>query len=578
MKKRKLLFTLLGRNKKELLSIFILDLILIIPGVMSPVFKGFFTDSILVDGNVGLFPSLLFLMLAVAAIGAFAFWLRRSCVLKLTVKIGLSGTSEYIRVKLYEPYPFFTQNDSVSVLSNSGNKELAAHDLTGDFLEFPVAIVSTVFYLTMMVKTDLFLVGCVLILLGFHWAADKFVEWIAGKFQTKAGTPSSRIQLEGEKLQANGLKNMLLFKSSSSETSFFVRLVRNKIAYIKSRQRKDSEEASKPFRDLPYVFFTNILLLICAVRIMNRDFSIGSYLAFESFALALFSSAEILRSTGGVLEKMEKYLKQHEKSVGDHAIETAIPRRNDRTLMEQPSKLRGFIEFKDVCFSHHGKTLLNHWNLTVKPGERAAIIDPGLSGKKAIIRLLQGLYTPDSGEITIDGIPVHEIHKAVFVGSVGCAGSHPYFFPVTVGENITLWDTAISHAHIRKILSDFSLNDYMDSLKGGYDYVVSENGGNLSGGQKETIELARAFLYSPSILIFEDATAALSVADNLNISNFLRPHYTVINATNLLYTIKSYDQIIVIEDGGKIVQGTHSELLETDNFYSREIGGADERG
>jgi ABC-type multidrug transport system fused ATPase/permease subunit len=127
-------------------------------------------------------------------------------------------------------------------------------------------------------------------------------------------------------------------------------------------------------------------------------------------------------------------------------------------------------------------------------------------------------------------------------------------------------------------LSDLCLNDYVDSLKGGYDYIVSENGNNLSGGQKETVELARAFLYSPGILIFEDATAALSVNDNMYISNFLKKGYTVINATNLLYTIKDYDKIIIFENGEITAQGTHSELLETDNFYSREMRVINERG
>jgi ABC-type bacteriocin/lantibiotic exporter with double-glycine peptidase domain len=443
MSEHKLLLALLCNNKKELTYIFILDLILIIPGVMSPVFKRFFADSILVSGNIALLPPLLFLMLIVAAIGTFAFWLRRSCVLKFAVKIGLSGTSEYIRGKLYEPYKFFSKNDGVSTLSNSANKDSAANYLTRDFLELPVAAVSTVFYLIMMVKTDLFLTACVLILLVINLIAGKFVEFITEKFETEKGPPSFKIQLEGEKIQANGLKNMLIFRSSSSETNFFAHLVRNKIAYVKSKRRKETEEASMPFDDIPYVFFANILLLRCAVRIMNRDFSIGLYLAFEFLTLAFFSSVGVLRYSGWVLERIEKALKLHEKFMGGSAV-ADVPQTDDKTPVEQPSKLKGLVEFKNVCFSDDGKTLLNDFSLTIKPGERTAIIGPGSSRKGAIIRLLQGLYTPKSGKVTIDGIPVGNIDRAVFVDNIGCVGSHPRFFPATIGENISLWDDGMS--------------------------------------------------------------------------------------------------------------------------------------
>jgi ABC-type bacteriocin/lantibiotic exporter with double-glycine peptidase domain len=138
-----------------------------------------------------------------------------------------------------------------------------------------------------------------------------------------------------------------------------------------------------------------------------------------------------------------------------------------------------------------------------------------------------------------------------------------------VSDNITLWDESVSDAEVYRAASDACIHEYIASLDGAYDYLLSENGSNLSGGQRQRLEIARALLYNPSIVLLDEATSAIDPVNRKIIEeNLIKRGCACIVVTHILSQVTDYDEIIVMEKGAIIQRGAHEELMRTSPFYA----------
>lgn len=554
-------------NKHVIFYIFILNILLFIPAALEPIFKRVFADYIITDGVTEWLPSLVLLMLGTAMLSAFITFMNKSCLLRLSNKIEISGYSRYMWTLLRSPLSLFHKKDSLRLISQAEASKGIANLLTRDFLELLFNLSSVIFYLIMMIRLDYMMATIVVALVVLIFIMSKLQQLLRSKLSPGTGQHPKLTVLErhDERISFTGLKNIETFKSTASETYFFQRLLGSKISIINAKQNHDIEEAYSPVEDLPVIVFLNILLLISALRMMDHSFSPGLYLAFQTYASAFFIPLSSVLSARKSFRKFGIHLQRFNQELDNG--KDASPRED--VSAASTGKLNGYIELKDVCFGYeHGAPVLQNISLSVTPGQRIALLGNSGSGKTTLLKLLQGMYEPDSGEIYIDGVNPARMDKRLFVNSIGCANQDITLFSASVRDNITLWDESVSDAEMYRAARDACIHEHISSLKGAYAYHLSENGNNLSRDQMQRLEISRALLYNPSVVLLDEVTGAIDSISRMVIArNLVNRGCTCVSAANMISQIMDYDEIIIMENGRITHRGTHDMLMRSSGLY-----------
>ena len=234
--------------------------------------------------------------------------------------------------------------------------------------------------------------------------------------------------------------------------------------------------------------------------------------------------------------------------------------------------LQGEVELKDVDFSYNNdKKILNKINLTAHKGQTIAIVGPTGSGTTTIINLLNKFYNIDSGKITIDGKDIDNFSMESLRKSVAVVLQDTYLFSVSVRENLRYGNLNATDEEIIRSAKLANAHHFIMQLEDGYDTVLSDNGSNLSQGQRQLLAIARAILSKSSILILDEATSSIDTRTEAFIQeamvNLMKGKTTFIIA-HRLSTIRNADKILALKDGEIIERGTHDELLEAGGFYA----------
>ena len=234
--------------------------------------------------------------------------------------------------------------------------------------------------------------------------------------------------------------------------------------------------------------------------------------------------------------------------------------------------LQGEVKLEKVEFSYNNdKKILNNINLTAHKGQTIAIVGPTGSGKTTIINLLNKFYTIDSGRISIDGKNIDDITMESLRKSVSVVLQDTYLFSVSVRENLRYGNLNATDEEIEKAAKLANAHHFIMQLEDGYDTVLSDNGGNLSQGQRQLLSIARAILSNSSILILDEATSSIDTRTEVAIQeamvNLMKGKTTFIIA-HRLSTIRNADKILALKDGEIIERGTHDELLKLNGFYA----------
>ena len=240
---------------------------------------------------------------------------------------------------------------------------------------------------------------------------------------------------------------------------------------------------------------------------------------------------------------------------------------------QRPETVRGRVEIHDLKFSYAPeKPLIEDFNLSVKPGQRIAIVGPTGCGKTTFINLLMRFYDPDGGEILLDGVNTRHMRRDDLRHCVGMVLQDTWLKAGTIRENIAMGKPDATEEEILAAAKQAHAHSFIRRLPQGYDTVVSENGGNLSQGQKQLLCIARVMLCLPPMLFLDEATSSIDTRTEIKIQKafdtMMRGRTSFIVA-HRLSTIREADVILVMKDGHIVEQGKHEELLQKQGFYAK---------
>jgi ATP-binding cassette subfamily B protein len=236
----------------------------------------------------------------------------------------------------------------------------------------------------------------------------------------------------------------------------------------------------------------------------------------------------------------------------------------------------GEVEYEDVSFAYEtadgeGEQVLRDVSFDVEPGEMVGLVGPTGAGKTTLMKMLMRMYDVDEGEVRLDGHDVQDISLRALRDSIGYVSQEPYLFYGTVRENIAYGIESVDDDGIEEAAKVAGAHEFITDLEDGYDTMVGERGVKLSGGQRQRISIARAVLKDPEILILDEATSHVDNETEAVIQNSLGDlieDRTAFAIAHRLSTVRHADQILVLDDGEIVEQGTHDDLLAEDGLYA----------
>jgi ABC-type bacteriocin/lantibiotic exporter with double-glycine peptidase domain len=313
------------------------------------------------------------------------------------------------------------------------------------------------------------------------------------------------------------------------------------------------------------------LLGVGGLQVMAGRISVGDLVAFLALAAAFSDPIGQILGMGASLQEIRGGL----ASISDVLAYAPDPKFSappaDRSW---PARLQGSVELKGITFGYNLQEppLIEGFDLIVRPGRRVALVGASGSGKSTLGRLISGLYSPWEGTVAIDGAPIVGIPREVLANSVAYVDQDVFLFQGSVRQNVTLWDGSVDDGALSSALKDAAVFDEVVVRAGRQDAEVAEAGVNFSGGQRQRLEIARALVGDPAVLILDEATAALDPVVEKEIDECVRRRgCTCIIIAHRLSTIRDCDEIVVLRAGQVAGRGTHAALLENCDEYRRLI-------
>ncbi len=557
-------------NKKALSIIVFIGFILSVLDIVKSVFYKIFTDNILLGNAAELLKPVLIGMFIVLIAKFLALSLERVCLLKLKAKMCIGSSSIFMWHILRLPIEFFSQRFAGDIASRQQSNNDIAEMFCYCFAPAILNILMIFIYIPMILYYD-FALAAIGILAAF---VDIFIIKTAS---AKSENDAKTMQRDKGKLSGitvSAVSMIETIKSSGAEFGLFEKIAGYRAKYNNSllHLRKRNMFTSIVPEILSGVT-KGAVLIVGTYYILSGKFTVGSLMAFQGFMNSFLSpinsvteTIQNIREMSGDIERIEDVM-----AYPTDASENVFLSENNS---KNYKKLSGKLEIKKLCFAYSplAPNLIENFSLKAEKGKTIALVGGSGSGKSTIAKIVSGLYTPRSGEILFDGVSIKDIDRYVFKGSVAVVDQNISLFEGTIKDNITMWDNTISEETIISACKNACIHNDIMSLLDGYEYIIKEGGSNFSGGQRQRLEIARAFAVNPSIIILDEATSALDpITEKLIIDSVKRQKITCLIIAHRLSTIRDADEIIMLSNGVEVERGNHKELMKKNGKYAELI-------
>lgn len=483
--------------------------------------------------------------------------------LRINGKMAAVGNATYMWKILRLPMRFYSQRMAGDIQGRQATNAGIANTLINTFAPLVLNVVLLIVYFVVMLRFSVILtiVGLATLLINL------FVSSFISKKRINITRVSTRDNAKLASATIAGIEMIETIKASGAESGYFKKWSGYQ-ASVNTQQMKFLK-INQYLGMIPQFLATiaNDAVLILGVWLtMQGQFTVGMIMAFQGFLTSFMAPATTMIGAGQTLQEMRTQMERVD-DVMEYPEDEVF---SDKEIDETISKLSGNIELKNIKFGYSplANPLIEDFSMTVTPGKSVAIVGSSGSGKSTISKLVAGLYKPWEGEILFDGKPMNQISKNIFRSSVAVVDQDIILFEDTISNNIKMWDDSIEDFEVILAARDAQIHDDIMQRPKGYQYKLIEGGKDFSGGQRQRIEIARALAQDPTVIILDEATSALDAQTEYEVVKAIRNRgITCIVVAHRLSTIRSCDEIIVMEKGVIKDRGTHKELMETSKIY-----------
>ena len=554
--------TLMSGTWQVLTGVVACGLMLTLLLLVFPYTLGIFVDDILVGNRswVGVVGALLGGGVLVYVLSL----LKHRFLERLSIRISIIGYDRSLTKLLRLPVEFFEHRLVGDLIDRVSSIDRISNNLTKEFL---VLLVDMALSVILLVAMFMYSVSLTLVVVGLALIHSLLVRTLEGVKSVR----SQAMRREQGMLLGIGmqmLNNAENLRMTGADDRFFARWSGQQAKELHARQQfSELSFVTGAIPDQISILRSALVLAIGGFFVIAGEMSLGSLVGFYILA------EMFLKPVGRFLGFSEKR----------HALESDLQRLQDiSNTPEDPQnssrsddsesistfkgrlQLTGRIELRNVSFGYNKSRppLIKDFSLTIEPGQRVAVVGSNGSGKSTLTRLVSGIGQPWSGEILLDGHPRSEIPHEVLRRSISIVNQEAVLFAASIRDNITLWNPAIPDDIIVSATRDACIHREILVRPDGYATEVVEGGANFSGGQRQRLEIARALVGNPSILILDEATSSLDAATEEEVDeNLRRRGVTCLIVAHRLSTVRDCDEIIVLEKGEVAQRGTHEELI-----------------
>ena len=483
--------------------------------------------------------------------------------LRIDGKMAVVGNASYMWKILNLPMRFFSQRSAADIQERQGSNAAVSNTLIGILAPLVLNTLMMVVYFAVMIRYSVMLTAVGVVSLTINALVSGYIS--RKRINVTRVSVSENVKLSAATV--SGISMIETIKASGAENGFFKKWSGHQANV--NTQRVRSLKIDQYLGMIPQFVATlanNTVVFLGAYLTMQGQFTIGMIMEFQGFLAAFMAPARRLVSTGETLQEMRTQMERIED-----VMEYPEERVFDETGSDEAhAKLSGNVELKNVVFGYAplSKPFIRDFSMVLTPGKSVAIVGASGCGKSTMAKLIAGLYQPWSGEILFDGKPMSQIPKSVFRGSVAVVDQDIILFEDTIANNIKMWDESIEDFEMILAARDAQIHDAIMQRPKGYQHKLIEGGKDISGGQRQRMEIARALAQDPTILILDEATSALDAGTEYEVVKAIQNRgINCIFIAHRLSTIRSCDEIIVMEQGEIRDRGTHEELMENSRIY-----------
>lgn len=543
-------------------------LLLVVPGVVLPALMQIFVDRVMLGSSQWLVPLLIFFCLTML----LQILLRSLVLLALrrgALQLAVNKTMEMMMWLFRMPMSFFKQRSQGDLQTRVELNSSVANMAFSTVADNVVKLVTSLFFLGLMLQFSVLLSVLTLsfVLLNFLFIL------IINKRRQVLNQSLTMLSMRMLSSVLTGVGMMENLRAAGREDSMF-RDWTSRLAELNRKQLSFNLNITY-FNTLPgFLNAMGNVLVLCvgAWLIVNGSLTLGGMFAFQALTGSFTAPFTALLMSGAALQTMKAdvdRLNDVYKHEPEHTFRQPAPDEE----MPIPADYAE-LEMRHISFGY-SKTeppLLEDFNLTVKPGQRVALVGRSGSGKSTAARLVNGTLTPWSGEILLNGRPLSEYTRDEFYAMVGTVDQSIMLFSGTVGENLTLFAPSYEAAVLQQAVRDAAIERELIARGSMLEQRVEENGRNFSGGQCQRLEIARTLAQRTPLLILDEATSALDPVTEVEIDKAVRRSgCACIVVAHRLSTIRDCDEIIMLDQGKIVERGSHEELMAMGGAYAAMV-------
>ena len=494
---------------------------------------------------------------------------------RLAVRVSVIGYSRGISRLLRLPVEFFEHRLAGDLTDRVSSIDRVARNLADQFLVLVIEMAMSMVLLIAMFAYDVLLTLIVLLLAFLHGILAQFLNaHRAVRSQAMRREQGLLIGLGMQMLSHAGNLRM-----TGADDRFFSRWSGQQARELRARQlyfELGSVNASLP--GLVEALRSAAILGVGGGFVLTGEMTLGTLVGFyilaEMFLAPVKRFLEFAENRQALKTDLQR-LDDISTTDEDPAFRRRSPESESIPTFNGRLQLAGQLELRNVTFGFNKSRppLIKDFNLVIKPGQRVAVVGPSGSGKSTLARLVAGVYQPWEGEILFDGHLRNHIPEEVLRQSISMVDQEIVLFTASVRDNVTLWNPAIPDEVLFAAARDARIHDEILLRSQGYSTLVEEGGANFSGGQRQRLEIARALVGNPTVLILDEATSALDAVTEEDVDDALRRRgVTCLLVAHRLSTVRDCDEIIVLDKGVTVQRGAHEELIaDRDGAYYKLV-------